>query len=176
MTKTFKITGWVLAVLIPACAALAGLYIFHEPDIDDELIRLKLGRNYCYSGAITNSSDWKHADKLVFKSAFENGKIESFKIKPSRDTFECKPAVEFPLKQGAEFSLMRLSKQESCSIEIIVSSMGDLKENIGISWGTRKTKKVIPKPPGEKELRIFNVAISAKEREQALKSNAGKIR
>jgi len=172
-TKLFKVSGWVLAVLLPLCLAF---YTFYEPDIDDELTAFKSGFGYCYSGSITNSSVWKHADKLVFKSNFENGRIETFDIKPSCDAIEHKPAVENPKKEGAEFSLIRLSRQESCGIQIIVVSQGDLKEDIRISWGTRKTKRVIPKPAGEKELRIFHAGISTKEREKAFKSNAGKIR
>jgi hypothetical protein len=143
--------------------------------VNDEIYKFKTNTGNYYSGFIKNSSTWKHADKLSFKGSFENGKVEIFDVKPSCDSFENKPSID-DSKQNVSFSLHRLSSQEWFGMVICVNPPGDLKEDIRLSWGTRKKKAITPMLPSEKEKLIFNAGISAKQREYALKSDARKVR
>lgn len=174
--KTLRVilSGFVIfATLLLTFLAFAWQY--YEPGLNDELYKFKTHTGNYYTGYVKNPSTWKHADKLAFKSNFENGKVEKFDIKPSCDSFDNKPFIE-KSKDTASFSLNRLSTQESFGIEIFVNPSGDLKEDIRLSWGTRMKKTIIPILPGEKEQRIFKAGISAKERENALESDARKVR
>jgi hypothetical protein len=172
--KTILTTFITIASLL--LAFLGFLWAFCDPGLNYELYKFKIKTGYCYTGSVENpSSTWKHADKPKFKSNFENGKIDLFNIKPSHDSFVDKPVIE-ESRDTAFFSLDRLTRHESVGIAIFVNTTGVVKEDIRLSWGHRSEEEIIPKFPSETQQRIFKAGISAKERENALESDAGKVR
>lgn len=147
---------------------------YYDPTLNSELYKFKTNTGNYYTGYIKNTSKWKHSDKLIFRSTFENGKIETFDVKPSFDVVNNKSIEES--KEAASFSMDRLTTQEWVTIDILVNTSSVVKENIRLGWGNGSKKEIIPKCPSEMEQQIFKAGISLKERANALESDVGKMR
>lgn len=163
------IFSWCITISI---AATSLWWASYDPNVEDDIQVFQADKTYLYCGNLKNTSAWKHADKLVFKGSFENGSVDTLDPKPQCDILDRSVKSE----QHVEFSLNRLSTGKTCGILIIVNALGEIKDDLHVTWGNRGNKKIAVKSPSTKEQSIFNAGISAKERDHSFRSNAAKIR